>query len=166
MGPRAIEPEDGFTLIELMVVVLIIAILVAIGLPTFLGARARAQNRAAQADLRNAVSAAKVLYTDNSDYTGVTAASMQAAEPSLVFVDAATASSSANAYPVSFRVFNYGEVNVARMSATGTCYYMRTIEAQGPAATDVPGAYTGSGGTCTGNAVAGYGTNATAFPGW
>ena len=47
------EREGGFTLIELMVVVLIIAILIAI--PTFLGARTRAQNRAAQASLRNAL---------------------------------------------------------------------------------------------------------------
>ncbi|MHB8512537.1 MAG: prepilin-type N-terminal cleavage/methylation domain-containing protein, partial [Actinomycetota bacterium] len=38
--------ESGFTLIELMVVVLIIAILIAIAIPTFLGARQRAQNRA------------------------------------------------------------------------------------------------------------------------
>ena len=46
--------EDGFTLIELMVVILIIAILIAIAIPTFLGARQKAQDRAAQSNLRNA----------------------------------------------------------------------------------------------------------------
>jgi type IV pilus assembly protein PilA len=63
------DEEQGFTLIELMVVVLIIAILIAIAIPTFLGARSRAQDRAAQSDIRNVLTAEKTNYTDNQTYT-------------------------------------------------------------------------------------------------
>jgi|SRR5829696_4937358 len=58
------DDEDGFTLIELMVVVLIIAILIAIAIPTFLGAQDRARDRGAQSNLRNGLTAAKTLATD------------------------------------------------------------------------------------------------------
>src|SRR3989442_15968161 len=60
--------DEGFTLIELMVVVLIIAILIAIAIPTFLGARKRAQDRAVQSNLRNGLTAEKVYYTDVQAY--------------------------------------------------------------------------------------------------
>ncbi len=65
---RSRDQEEGFTLIELMVVVLIIAILIAIAIPTFLGARQRAQDRATQSDLRNGLTAEKTVFTDAQTY--------------------------------------------------------------------------------------------------
>ena len=79
------ENEEGFTLIELMVVVLIIAILLAIAIPTFLGARNRANDRAAQASLRNGLTAAKVIFTDAQDYTQATISKLGEEEPAISF---------------------------------------------------------------------------------
>ncbi len=86
-----LNKEEGFTLVELMVVVLIIAILIAIAIPTFLGARERAQDRAAQSNLRNALTSAKVHYTDEENFSDgaggdVTVGLLNAIEPSLTFV--------------------------------------------------------------------------------
>ncbi len=84
LARRRRDDEEGFTLIELMVVVLIIAILIAIAIPTFLGARARAQDRAAQSDLRNGLTAEKTVYTDNQTYiSDVTTTGLKGVEPSL-----------------------------------------------------------------------------------
>jgi type IV pilus assembly protein PilA len=80
------KDEDGFTLIELMVVVLIIAILIAIAIPTFLGLRERAQNRAATSDLRNGLTAAKAFFTDGDSYTGFDNVDGEDIEPSLNWV--------------------------------------------------------------------------------
>src|SRR5919197_2118818 len=77
--------EEGFTLIELMVVVLIIAILLAIAIPTFLGARTRAQDRAAQTSLRYGLVAAKTLYLDAQDYSQATPAALAAAAPGVTY---------------------------------------------------------------------------------
>jgi type IV pilus assembly protein PilA len=79
------EREAGFTLVELMVVVLIIGILIAIALPTFIGARTRAQNRAAQTELRSAYVAASTYYAANQTYTGFDLAAAQQAEPAVTW---------------------------------------------------------------------------------
>ena len=85
------DEEDGFTLIELMVVVLIIAILIAIAIPTFLGAQNRARDRGAQSDLRNGITAAKTIATDDEgQFTGVNVTTLQEAEGALSFASTGT----------------------------------------------------------------------------
>lgn len=69
---RARGEDNGFTLIELLVVVVIIGILIAIAVPLYLNYQKGAHNKAAESDLRNAISVMELCFSDNNAYASVT----------------------------------------------------------------------------------------------
>lgn len=65
---RIAEGQEGFTLVELLIVLVVVSILLAIAVPSYLGFRDRAERTAAAANVRSAVPAAEAYYVTNGDY--------------------------------------------------------------------------------------------------
>ena len=72
---RLPREESGFTLIEMLIVLVIIGILLAIAVPSYLGFKDRASKSAAQANVRSAVPAVEAYYADTGHYTNMALAS-------------------------------------------------------------------------------------------
>jgi type IV pilus assembly protein PilA len=71
---RTRNSEDGFTLIEMLIVVIILGILIAIAVPAYLIFRDRADDAAAKSNLRAMIPAVEAFLADNgtNGYTGMT----------------------------------------------------------------------------------------------
>ena len=135
--------EGGFTLIELMVVVMIIAILLGIAIPAFLGAKSRAQDTASKSNLRNALGAAQTRFSDQQVFeavgviTGATA--LPADEPSLTFKDGSVLGAGNSSKPKEISVDTVASVAggtldtiyLASYSNSKTCFYMKHVNASG-----------------------------------
>ncbi len=121
--------EEGFTLIELMVVVLIIAILMAIAIPTFLGTQKSAQDSQAQQNLQNSLTDAMAAYAQTQDFTLVNSTTIQSAEQNLTVVGAAT-NTTGNVVSVvtgaSTDTGNPGYIELQASSADGKCWMIFT----------------------------------------
>jgi type IV pilus assembly protein PilA len=73
--------DDGFTLVELLVVIIIIGILAAIAIPVFLNQRKKGYDAEAKSDLRDLAGFEEIYLSDTNTYG--TIAQIQALEPRL-----------------------------------------------------------------------------------
>lgn len=85
------QAEAGFTLIEIIIVVAILAILMGIAVPAYFGFSDRAEVSVAQSNVRAVVPAVERFYSDNDTYIGLNNGST-AATPGLTQYDPAGAS--------------------------------------------------------------------------
>ena len=147
---RRLAGSEGFTLIELMVVVMIIAVLIAIAIPSFLGFRKSAQDRSAQSDIRNVLLAEKAFWLENGDYTA-TEGDITALEPNAdvaggpaagVFMDLNGASSDIVCL---VRTAASGNTFSIWESATAGTFYGKTDLSGADCPAAAPGTYTQGG---------------------
>jgi type IV pilus assembly protein PilA len=130
------QDQDGFTLIEMLVVLMIIGILAAIAIPSFLSQKSKANDASAKELARTAQTAAETVSTDNGgSFAKVTPAELNkieasiriAASPTDAYVSAAKELGEGTGYEVTATAASGGdtftiknEKGVISRSCTGT----------------------------------------------
>lgn len=145
---KVLRREGGFTLTELAVAMLVVGILSAIAVPSFLGARNTAFDKEAQAAVDAALVAAKIHYATYGDFSEAAtatcsgdatslAADLQKLDPNMDFVNALTTSSGPRMVSVQANTtWNSGDESLGcqafyatALSRSGTCWVGRiTVE--------------------------------------
>ena len=108
---------EGFTLIEVLIVTVMVGLLAALVIPAFLGQRQKAEGATAQALLRSGASAIESASVDTDGYAAITVAQLDGMEPSVAWQTTAGATTADSA------------ISVTGLSATG--YELATTAASG-----------------------------------
>jgi len=137
------QSESGFTLVELLVVMLILGLLAAIAIPAFFNQRTKAQDAEAKSTAKTAQTAIETFATDrNGQYTGATTAELKKIEPTL-----STATSGENSIALSSIGANTYRITVT--SASGNTF---SIDRATDGSLTYPCTPSGGGGGCPGSA--------------
>lgn len=123
---KAPRRDGGFTLVELMVVIVVIAILVAVAIPQFLGFRSRAHDAGAQASVGVAQKTTFVLALDGDGFpdSATLVATLPVIEPIYLWVDGSQNSTDPSMVSVQDDAAGT-ELALAVASLSGRCYYLR-----------------------------------------
>jgi len=176
--------EAGFTLIELMVVLLISAILLGVGIPTYLAETARSEEAAAQAVLDTALTQVQSYYADHESYAGISSTQMASDDPNTNYVASSGPHSGAGKPSVAITagpgtdevtsgITGPQSVSLASWASNDTCWYVVDVEAVGSAwLTDStsgmngPGVYYGAGPDGNGSSCTPLAPKGTPASGW
>lgn len=90
--------ESGFTLVELAIVVVLLAVLVVVAIPAYTGFMGGAQTTAAEANVRSAIPAAEKLAGTNGNYAGISGSALRSIAPGIPSTVKAVAVNSNSGY--------------------------------------------------------------------
>jgi type IV pilus assembly protein PilA len=123
------QSEKGFTLVELLVVMLILGLLAAIAVPAFFNQRDKANDSEAKTQAKTAQTAIETFATDNGgSYAAATNAGLIAIEPTIsAAVDVEDPAPGASTYTITATADNTGNTYSIVRAANGTVTYPCTV---------------------------------------
>jgi prepilin-type N-terminal cleavage/methylation domain-containing protein len=122
---RRLDDEQGFTLIELMVVCVNLGVLLALSMAAFSGTMGRARDTSAKHGAVRGIETGRIVYSDHASYTYATTGALGSAEPNITFVASSTPSSGPGSISSDNSDATGNTITMAVWSQGGTCFFIK-----------------------------------------